>query len=272
MEPEPEQTDTEKAAVKEPEPVPAADQHSRASAGDVNNSAACPDEGAAPEQPAAAPEQDAAPESAAEESEPVQQQEEEEADAGHAHETEHHHSPPAAHEATRSSQPQQQHQQQQHKHTATAGASHKSIGPGTIYRAADGRVLTFSKPPYTVKAKPYGRIDYSHSKNRLMKIAHDNQLLVDHLTVISKAVPSVTKDAAAPPAPGNTASAAVNRRRKAKTIAQENHALYQRLVAIRPSKDISRDTLEAGYRQNEIYRDNCTQFKPTHSKAAAQAH
>lgn len=54
-------------------------------------------------------------------------------------------------------------------------------------------------------------------------------------------------------------------------LLQENHALYQRLVAIRPSKDISRDTLEAGYRQNEIYRDNCTQFKPAHSKTAAAA-
>lgn len=41
-----------------------------------------------------------------------------------------------------------------------------------------------------MQAKPYGRIDYSHSKNRLMKIAHDNQLLVGHLTVISKAVSS----------------------------------------------------------------------------------
>ena len=54
-------------------------------------------------------------------------------------------------------------------------------------------------------------------------------------------------------------------------LLQENHALYQRLVAIRPSKDISRDTLEAGYRQNEMYRDNCAQFKPAHSKAAAAA-
>ena len=53
---------------------------------------------------------------------------------------------------------------------------------------------------------------------------------------------------------------------------QENHALYQRLVAIRPSKDISRDTLEAGHRKNETYRANCAQFKSTSPtrKAAAQ--
>jgi hypothetical protein len=44
---------------------------------------------------------------------------------------------------------------------------------------------------------------------------------------------------------------------------QENHALYQRLVAIRPSKDISRETLEAEHRRNEAYRINCATFKPT---------
>lgn len=39
-----------------------------------------------------------------------------------------------------------------------------------------------------VQAKPYRRVDYSHSSVQLMKIAHDNQLLVNHLTTISKAV------------------------------------------------------------------------------------
>lgn len=52
-------------------------------------------------------------------------------------------------------------------------------------------------------------------------------------------------------------------------IVQENHALYQRLVAIRPSKDISRDTLDAEYRQNEVYRTNCAQFKTTGKAATA---
>lgn len=39
-----------------------------------------------------------------------------------------------------------------------------------------------------MQAKPYRRVDYSHSSVQLMKIAHDNQLLVNHLTTISKAV------------------------------------------------------------------------------------
>jgi len=49
---------------------------------------------------------------------------------------------------------------------------------------------------FDLQAKPYKRVDYSHSKVSLMKIAHDNQLLVQHLTTISKAVSST----AAPPA------------------------------------------------------------------------
>jgi hypothetical protein len=39
-----------------------------------------------------------------------------------------------------------------------------------------------------MQAKPYRRVDYSHSSVQLMKISHDNQLLVNHLTTISKAV------------------------------------------------------------------------------------
>lgn len=43
-----------------------------------------------------------------------------------------------------------------------------------------------------VQAKPYRRVDYSHSSVQLMKISHDNQLLVNHLTTISKAVSNPT--------------------------------------------------------------------------------
>lgn len=39
-----------------------------------------------------------------------------------------------------------------------------------------------------MQAKPYRRVDYSHSSVQLLKISHDNQLLVNHLTTISKAV------------------------------------------------------------------------------------
>jgi len=62
--------------------------------------------------------------------------------------------------------------------------------------------------------------------------------------------------------PCNTASAAVNRRKGAAVIAAQNLALYQRLVAIRPSKDISRQTLGAAADAAEKYRLNCSQFKP----------
>jgi hypothetical protein len=42
---------------------------------------------------------------------------------------------------------------------------------------------------------------------------------------------------------------------------QENHALYQRLVALKPSKDISRDFLQQEQRAHEKYRSNCSTYK-----------
>ncbi|KAF6257473.1 hypothetical protein COO60DRAFT_1701845 [Scenedesmus sp. NREL 46B-D3] len=129
-------------------------------------------------------------------------------------------------------------------------------------------VLTFSGPPYVPKAKAYQRADYSHSTTKLMKIAHDNQLLVKRLTSISHKGPNWVKDLGKT-ASCNVSSSAVNRRKAAFTIAQENHALYQRLVAIRPSKDISKETLEAEHRRNEGYRVNCANFKPKSSPGAA---
>eukprot|EP00878_Enallax_costatus_P016102 GHUV01016884.1.p1 GENE.GHUV01016884.1~~GHUV01016884.1.p1 ORF type:complete len:404 (+),score=126.99 GHUV01016884.1:738-1949(+) len=149
------------------------------------------------------------------------------------------------------------------QHYGTASHGHAT---GT-HTGSPKKGLTFSGAPYVPKAKPYARAEYSHSNNRLVKIAHDNQKLVERLTEISRKDPSWSQDLTKT-APGNIASSAVNRRKAATTIAQENHALYQRLVAIKPSKDISRDTLEGEHRKNEAYRHNCATFKPgspTHS-------
>ena len=107
---------------------------------------------------------------------------------------------------------------------------------------------------------PHKRADFSQSNARLLKIAHDNELLVKRLTEISRQAPAC-RGAAPRPAPCITASAAVNRRRGAAAVAAQNLALYQRLVAIRPSKDISRDTLGAAAAAAERYRANCSQFK-----------
>lgn len=49
-------------------------------------------------------------------------------------------------------------------------------------------------PCTRLQAKPYHRVDYSHSKVKLMKIAHDNQLLVQRLTSISHKVTCREKD------------------------------------------------------------------------------
>lgn len=69
------------------------------------------------------------------------------------------------------------------------------------------------------QAKPYPRADYSHSATQLMKIGHDNQLLVERLTEISHQPPGWVRDLNKTE-PCNTASSAVNRRKAATTIAQ----------------------------------------------------
>lgn len=56
------------------------------------------------------------------------------------------------------------------------------INPCCVRNADDWLAVT------PVQAKPYKRADFSHSAVDLLKIAHDNQLLVQHLTTISKAV------------------------------------------------------------------------------------
>eukprot|EP00877_Chromochloris_zofingiensis_P012380 jgi/Chrzof1/7396/Cz02g21360.t1 len=142
---------------------------------------------------------------------------------------------------------------------AATRITQKHSGNGTMTRPGT-KSLTFSAPPYVPTAKPYPRADYSHSATQLMKIGHDNQLLVERLTEISHQPPGWVRDLNKTE-PCNTASSAVNRRKAATTIAQENHALYQRLVTIKPSKDISRDTLEREHQANEQYLHNCSTFK-----------
>jgi hypothetical protein len=102
-----------------------------------------------------------------------------------------------------------------------------------------------------------------------MKIGHDNELLVNRLTEIAGAEPAWRKGLRRA-GPGNTTSAAVNRRRAAGTIAAQNLQLYSRLVAIRPSADISRATLAAAASEADKYRANCSQFKPAGAGAVAR--
>lgn len=52
---------------------------------------------------------------------------------------------------------------------------------------------------------------------------------------------------------------------------QENHALYQRLVALRPSKDISRETLDKAHQADLKYRANCSTFKNQPAGAGGRA-
>jgi hypothetical protein len=93
---------------------------------------------------------------------------------------------------------------------------------------------------------------------------------VKHLTGISRERPRASAGPPQRPEPCNTASAAVNRRRAAAGVAAENLSLYQRLVGIRPSRDISRDTLAAAAADAERYRLNASKFRAAGGGAAVQ--
>jgi hypothetical protein len=64
-------------------------------------------------------------------------------------------------------------------------------------------------------------------------------------------------------APANIAAASVNRRKKEDVIAQQNLALYKRLQAIKPSGDVSRNTLAKSFQTAQGYGANARKFRPS---------
>eukprot|EP00197_Chlamydomonas_leiostraca_P002734 CAMPEP_0202859376 /NCGR_PEP_ID=MMETSP1391-20130828/1517_1 /ASSEMBLY_ACC=CAM_ASM_000867 /TAXON_ID=1034604 /ORGANISM="Chlamydomonas leiostraca, Strain SAG 11-49" /LENGTH=346 /DNA_ID=CAMNT_0049538403 /DNA_START=54 /DNA_END=1094 /DNA_ORIENTATION=+ len=130
--------------------------------------------------------------------------------------------------------------------------------------------LTFTGPPDASTAKKQVRADYSHSNYQVMKITSENNKLCQRLLEISS---SPAKGAPGGPAPkqpvavGHSA-ATVNRRRREDKIAQENLAIYKRLQAIKPSKDVSRETLSKEFKAQQDYGRNARKFRDPHAPAA----
>lgn len=88
------------------------------------------------------------------------------------------------------------------------------------------------------KARPYPRVDYTHSTVRLLRIAKDNQLLLSRLMHISSKEPVQSVDAltGVHASPG-VASSAVNRRRAAAAIAQARLGGIAPLLHTQSNKD-----------------------------------
>jgi hypothetical protein len=142
--------------------------------------------------------------------------------------------------------------------------------PTTKAPLPDKGNLTFSGPPNTNKARVTPRDDYSHNSFQLTQMEIENEKLCERLVKISAAPVSTTY--VAPPSvgiiapggkmqPANVAAASINRRKKEDKIAQENLALYKRLQAVKPSKDTSREVLNADFNKSQIYGTNARKIK-----------
>lgn len=58
-----------------------------------------------------------------------------------------------------------------------------------------------------------------------------------------------------------TASAYINRKKKATTIDEDNLALFRRLQAVRPSPQTRQAVLEKDFKLSQKYAKNCSHFK-----------
>jgi hypothetical protein len=123
----------------------------------------------------------------------------------------------------------------------------------------DGTRLTFSGAPNNSTAKPQARDSYSHTRFEVMKISDDNSKLCKRLLEISTASGAAFGP---PPVHLEESAAAVNRRRREDRIALENLAIYKRLQSVKPSPDISRDTLSKHFAAQKAYGANARKVRP----------
>ncbi|DBA84817.1 hypothetical protein WJX77_007049 [Trebouxia sp. C0004] len=115
--------------------------------------------------------------------------------------------------------------------------------------------FTFTAAPNVPMAKKLQRKNFSHSEARLREIKRENKMMVDRLAHAAPSQPQTPL----PPAPA--ASAGVNRRRAADNINEENFAIFRRLQAVQPSKEIRREHLEHDFRINQQYVQNASHFR-----------
>jgi len=143
-------------------------------------------------------------------------------------------------------------------------------------RPQDDKKFSFTACPNSHTARPHARADFSHSSFETRKITEDNGKLCKRLMEISTTNTGQFANnmcsgggASAGKIPANMAAAAVNRRKSETKIAQENLAIYKRLQAIKPSKDISRNTLGKDFEKSRGYMNNARKL-PDGGVAAAR--
>ncbi|KAL3145493.1 hypothetical protein ABBQ32_003317 [Trebouxia sp. C0010 RCD-2024] len=118
----------------------------------------------------------------------------------------------------------------------------------------DGK-FTFTAAPHVPMAKKLQRKNFSHSEARLREIKRENKMMVDRLAHVA---PSQSQTPL-PPVP--VASAGVNRRKAADSINEQNYAIFRRLQAVQPSKEIRREQLELDFKANQQYVQNASHHR-----------
>ncbi|KAL3136670.1 hypothetical protein ABBQ38_005911 [Trebouxia sp. C0009 RCD-2024] len=133
---------------------------------------------------------------------------------------------------------------------------------GSTGSAAASKALAMRQSP-SKHAKKLQRKNFSHSEARLREIKRENKMMVDRLAHVA---PSQSQTPL-PPVP--VASAGVNRRKAADSINEQNYAIFRRLQAVQPSKEICREQLELDFKANQQYVQNASHYRsatPTSSR------
>lgn len=120
-----------------------------------------------------------------------------------------------------------------------------------------GMRTTKSRPRMGASAsrgRDTGRRNYTFTEDSLNQIGRSNLRLMQNLTSINsgKGVMQTRERKVK-----IRSSAAINRRRRGKTIQNDNAAFLKRLQNVKPSKSLSRRTMKKDARRQKKFADNC---------------
>eukprot|EP01025_Chloroclados_australasicus_P014006 TRINITY_DN16558_c0_g1_i1.p3 TRINITY_DN16558_c0_g1~~TRINITY_DN16558_c0_g1_i1.p3 ORF type:complete len:142 (-),score=10.29 TRINITY_DN16558_c0_g1_i1:301-726(-) len=125
--------------------------------------------------------------------------------------------------------------------------------------------LTFTAPPSVQRAKVLPRVDYTFTPERLDEIKHqNNHLLLKLVEINNRSLPQNQKKTQRKPKklPCMVAPAAINRKLQNQRIQQENMEIYERLQAVKPSKDLAIKTMLKHSDKQSAYQKICSKFHP----------
>ncbi|CAG9462250.1 unnamed protein product [Pedinophyceae sp. YPF-701] len=124
-----------------------------------------------------------------------------------------------------------------------------------------GTKRTFTAAPNVPFPNRHARENHSFLPHDLEEINRANKALVDRISEISTRPGEFAKIKSTARGPKES-SQAINRRKQAEKIAQENLAMFKRLQATKPSADLNRKKLAADAAKNAYISRNMQKTKP----------